>query len=246
MTAGAVGIAKALVAEGAISWYLPIVVAAGLGAIIGTFLYRNPSATLAKPDDESDDDGNQVVESLAAAKAHRRQHVSDDEEWAILSKYDVEVSAAVDVLRVHGEAAIEELWKAHQVINDKSQLSRIASQIDKQYREIIEEEKALEAERLIKNTPERKMEKYGIRSEGGRFYFDAYSYDNLDDAIAYAEKVKFRKQLRRSKELAVDKKCVHCGDHVSTILGRNLTIHGPLHNRCSRAFYASKRDGAED
>jgi len=113
---------------------------------------------------------------------------AEDEEWEILSKYDMEVSAAVDVVRVHGEAAIEELWKAYRVINDKSQLSRIASQIDKQFRASIAEQNALEAERKIEDAPERKMKKLSISKVGDIFVYKGYKYDRLEDAVAYAEK----------------------------------------------------------
>lgn len=116
-----------------------------------------------------------------------------DEEWEILSKYDVEVSAAVDLVSVHGDAAIKELWKAHRVINDKSQLSRIASRIDKQYRAHIASQKALMAKQKEENTPEVQMKKYDIRSDSGRYYLGDFGYDNLEDAIAYAKRLESRK-----------------------------------------------------
>ena len=99
---------------------------------------------------------------------------------------------------------------------------------------------------IDKSTLWRKMKKYGIRSEGERFYFEEFGYDNLENAIEYADTVKFRKQLKRANELAVDKLCVHCGNHVGTFIGGSVTMHGPLHNKCSTAFYNSKRDSVED
>ena len=193
------------------------------------------------------DQGDSRIANSSKVQENRLAPIfAADEEWEILSKYDTLVSAAVDVVRVHGEAAIEELWKAHRVINDKSQLARIASKIDEEYRALADAQVARVAKQKEEGSPEFLMKKYGIESAGGRFYFGEFVYDNLDKAIQYAETVEFRKQLKRAKELAVDKLCVHCGGPVRTFFSGSVTMHGPLHNKCSTAFYNSKRDRAED
>lgn len=179
-TAFVTGIAKSLVSEGAMSVPIMVLAVAFMGGLIGTVVVSKPKMKARKSSKASDED--------LPVQATYEKGSKEDEEWKILSKYDTEVSKAVDVIRVHGEAAIEELWKAHQVINDKSQLSRIASQIDEEYSAAIAEQEALQAKRKIEDTPERKMEKLSIHKAGGKFIYKGYKYDRLIDAVAYAEK----------------------------------------------------------
>jgi len=202
LTAGAVGIAKALVGEGAVPWYLPIIVAAVLGAFIGAIIIGNRSSKSGTVGTESVSESNKTPQHLSAPIS------AVDEEWDILSKYDNEVRAAMNIIRLHGESAVEELRKAHRVINDKSQLSRIASEIDKNYRASIAEQKARKEKRKTENAPEQDrsrdkkyttdqetievksdlalMAEYGITLEGEKYQFETYRYAKLEDAVNYA------------------------------------------------------------
>jgi hypothetical protein len=99
----------------------------------------------------------------------------NDDEWKILIRHDAEVHAAAEALKPLGDKGLEELRRVHEVIGDKSQLERIAS-------EILDDHQAEEKDlaRLIK--------KYGIvKTVSGSYRYQSLRFSTLDEAISFAK-----------------------------------------------------------
>ena len=133
-TALVMGITRSLAKTGAISVMTAVLATGVVGAILGLIFYTKPRPKSQRVDATADTEGAAAFVPVA------------DEEWNILTQYDVEIRAAVKVVRPHGETAVKELREAHRAINDKSQLSKIASEIDDKYRALVAGKRALKSE----------------------------------------------------------------------------------------------------
>ena len=196
-TAFVTGITKSLVSDGAISIPIMVLAVAFMGALIGIVVVSKPK----RGDETSSGTDNKKM----PVHAQCEKGGEEDEEWEILSKYDVEVSAAVDLVRAHGKSAVEKLRQAHRVIDDKSQLSRIAAKINEEYRASIAEqfvqEKRRRNEIALTEREKVKREKKELRDLHGiwmlsknEYICDGKVFKDRHKAITYSQRIERRKR----------------------------------------------------
>jgi hypothetical protein len=121
----------------------------------------------------------------AQAKALSPKDEKFEEEWNNLVKYDPKAQEAVKKLEDYGDEALEELKKAYNVVKYKDRLPQIAYQIISELETKRQEE---EQEKKVFAAKEQElMKQYNIIRYQDKYVYGEYKYDNLEDALRFAE-----------------------------------------------------------